>query len=154
MSGVKKVFPQLLKSLDEINVEATRYGIDVGLENRYYFGEMPNLEEFGIIFNMFDGGRLKYWHDVGHAHVQEVLFGVSQKVLLETLSDRLIGIHLHDVKGGYTDHNEPGCGEVDFDMVNSFLRPEVTHVIELNPRVEPENVRIGVEFLRRTGIIE
>lgn len=154
MSNVKPVFPQLLKSLEEINEEGVRHGIDIGLENRYYFGEMPNLEEFGIIFNRFDGGRLKYWHDVGHAHVQEVLFGVSQKVLLETLSDRLIGIHLHDVKDGYTDHNEPGFGDVDFDMVRYFLRPEVIRVVELNSRVEPEDVRKSVEFLTRTGIIE
>jgi len=154
MSNVKRVFPQLLKSLEEINEEAVRYGIDIGLENRYYFGEMPNLEEFGIIFNRFDGGRLKYWHDVGHAHVQEVLLGVSQKVLLETLSDRLIGIHLHDVKSGYTDHNEPGSGSVDFEMIKSFLRPDTIRVVELNARVEPENVRRSIEFLRQTGIIE
>ncbi len=32
MSGVKKVFPQLLKSLDEINAEAVRHGVDVGLD--------------------------------------------------------------------------------------------------------------------------
>lgn len=153
MSNVKTVFPQLLKSLEEINEEAVRFGIDVGLENRFYFGEMPNLEEFGIIFSRFDGGRLKYWHDVGHAHVQEVLFGVSQKVLLETFSERLIGVHLHDVKDGYTDHNEPGSGSIDFEMVKSFLAPNTIRVVELNSRVEAGDVIRSVEFLKNKGII-
>ena len=152
LSASRKNFDALLKSLDEINSAAVKIGIDVGLENRYYFAEYPNLEEFGIIFNLFGGGRLRYWHDTGHAHVQELLFGVPHKLMLETFSDSLLGVHLHDVKGGYTDHDEPGGGVVDFDMVKSYLNPDTIRVMELNPRVDPEGARRGIAFLRKKGI--
>ena len=151
LSASRKNFDSLLKSLDEINSAAVKIGIDIGLENRYYFAEYPNLEEFGIIFNLFGGGRLRYWHDTGHAHVQELLFGLPQRLMLETFQSELAGIHLHDVNG-YTDHDEPGSGEVDFDMVSSCLNPETIRVMELNPRVDPEGARRGLAFLRKKGI--
>ncbi len=145
---------QTLKSLDAINEAAVKRGIKVGLENRYYFREIPIFEEFGIIFNRFDGGNLFYWHDTGHAHTMETLFGIPHRKMLETFGDRLIGIHLHDVVNGYTDHNEPGCGEVDWDMVRGFLRPEVIRVMELNKRVPLEKAKEGIAFLRRKGLFD
>ena len=152
LTASRKNFDNLLKSLDEINELAVKSGIDIGLENRYYFGEYPNFEEFGIIFNRFGGGRLRYWHDSGHAHVNEVLFAMPQRLMLETFRDSLLGVHLHDVKNGYTDHNEPGCGSIDFDMINSYLSRDVIRVMEINPRVSPENAKRGVEFLKAKGI--
>lgn len=153
-AGARKHFPSLLKSLDEINREAVKLGVNVGLENRYYFHEFPLFEEFGVIFNRFDGGRLGYWHDTGHAHTLEILFGIPHRTLLETFGDRLIGIHLHDVVRGYTDHNEPGCGEVDFDMVAKYLRPDTIRVMELHKRITPDAARRGVEFLRSKNIFD
>ncbi len=154
LAAGRKNFDRLLKSLDEINEVAEKSGIDIGLENRYYFCEYPNLEEFGIIFNLFDGGRLRYWHDTGHAHVHEILFAVPQRLMLETFSGSLLGIHLHDVKDGYTDHNEPGCGGVDFDMIRSHLSRDVIRVMEIHPRVPPENAKRGVAFLKTKGIFD
>ncbi len=148
----KRNFGQALKSLDEINREAVRLGMSVGIENRYYLNEFPIFEELGIIFNMFDGGRLGYWHDVGHAHTMETLHGIPQEKMLETFSDNLVGMHLHDVINGYTDHNEPGCGAVDFDMVKRYVKDDTILVMELNHRVSPENARRGVAFLREKGI--
>ena len=154
LAASRKNFDQLLKSLDEINKVAGDAGIYIGLENRYYFAEYPNLEELGIILNRFGGGRLRYWHDTGHAHINEILFAVPQRLMLETFSDSLLGVHLHDVKDGYTDHNEPGCGSVDFDMVNSYLTPNVIRVMEINPRVSPENAKLGVEYLKAKNIFD
>lgn len=149
----QKSFDSLLKSLDEINSEAEKLRINVGLENRYYFAELPNIHEFGIIFNLFKGGRLRYWHDTGHAQVNETLFGVSHESLLKKFSTRLAGVHLHDVTG-YTDHQAPGGGEVDFDMVNSYLRRETIRVMEPNHLQEPTAVKRGIAFLRGKGIFE
>jgi len=148
----KRNFGQVLKSLDEINRRAVSLGINVGIENRYYLNEFPIFEEFGIIFNLFEGGRLGYWHDVGHAHTMDALYGIPHEKMLETFSGKLIGVHLHDVKNGYTDHNEPGCGEVDFDMVKRYLKEDTIRVMELNHRVAPEDARRGVSFLRGKGI--
>ena len=153
MAKSKRSFSQTLKSLEEINEEAVKLGINVGVENRYYFGEMPNIDEFGVIFNTFDGGRLYFWHDVGHAHVQEVLYGTPQRVMLETFGDRLIGMHLHDVQGGYTDHNEPGSGAVDFKMIKQYLKPDTIKVVELNQRVSQEELKRGIDYLADVGIL-
>lgn len=147
----KRSFDSLLKSLDEINEEAEKLQINVGLENRYYFAELPNIHEFGIIFNLFKGGKLRYWHDTGHAHVNETLFCVPHKLLLKKFSRQLAGVHLHDVTG-YTDHQAPGGGEVDFDMVNSYLHDETIRVMEPNQFQDIASVKRGIEFLRAKGI--
>lgn len=154
VAAARKPFEQTLKSLDAINQAAVKAGVKVALENRYYFREIPFFEEFGIIFNMFDGGNLYYWHDTGHAHTLQTLFGVPHRKLLETFGNRLIGIHLHDVTGGYTDHNEPGCGDVDWNMVKGFLKPETIRVMEINRRVPLMRAVEGVDFLRKKGIFD
>ena len=147
-----KNFDALLKSLDEINAEAEKLGIDVGLENRYYFFEFPDMNELKTIFSLFDGSKLGYWHDTGHAQVNETLFGISQEMLLKTFHNRLIGVHLHDVLNGYNDHNAPGCGTVDFDMVKSYLKPETIRVMEINQKVSPADAKNGITFLKDKGI--
>ena len=149
----EKSLPALLKSLEEINEEAIRRGVPVGLENRYYFREMPDSEEMDIILERFEGGNLWYWHDTGHAHAREVLFGLPQREMLETFSDRLLGVHLHDAVG-YTDHDEPGKGDIDFLMVKEFLGPRTLRVMELHPRVDVEGARRGIAFLREKGIFD
>ncbi len=154
VATARKPFEQTLKSLDAINQAAVKAGVKVALENRYYFREIPFFEEFGIIFNMFDGGNLHYWHDTGHAHTLQTLFGIPHRKMLETFGNRLIGIHLHDVTGGYTDHNEPGCGDVDWDMVKGFLKPHTIRVMEINRRVPLERAVEGVDFLRKKGIFD
>ncbi|MBI5177632.1 MAG: sugar phosphate isomerase/epimerase [Nitrospinae bacterium] len=149
----KKAFTSVLKSLEEINEEAVKRGVDVGIENRYYLNEFPFFEDFGVIFNLFEGGRLGYWHDAGHAHVMEFLYGIPHEKMLETYGHRLIGVHLHDVlPGGYTDHNEPGCGTVDFAMVKKYLKEDTIRVMELSHRVAPDAAKRGVEFLKTAGI--
>ena len=145
----KQNFQSLLKSLDEINREAEKLNIKVGLENRYYFFEFPDMEELKFIFNCFEGSNLAYWHDTGHAQVNENLFGVSQESLLKTFNYQLIGVHLHDVLNGYHDHYAPGCGKVDFDMVKSYLKTETIRVMELNQRVNMEDAKQGIDFLKK-----
>ncbi|MBF0275850.1 MAG: sugar phosphate isomerase/epimerase [Nitrospinae bacterium] len=148
----KRCYEQLLKSLIVINHEAMVRGIMVGLENRYHFHEMPGVQEFKDLLNAFHGGNIGYWHDTGHAHAQETLYDIPQKELLENFSDKLIGIHLHDVVKGYKDHQEPGCGEIDFTMVKSFLQQDTIRVVELNQTVSLKKAKQGVSFLKKMGI--
>ena len=148
----KKSFQSLLKSLDEINKEAEKLNIKVGLENRYYFFEFPDMEELKFIFNRFEGSKLAYWHDTGHAQVNENLFGVSQESLLKTFNDQLIGVHLHDVLNGHHDHYAPGCGMVDFGIVMRYLKTETIRVMELNQRVNLEEAKQGIDFLKNKKI--
>jgi sugar phosphate isomerase/epimerase len=132
-------------SLDRLLNVAQKYGVTLGLENRYHYFEIPDSEEFSILFAEFEGAPIGYWHDTGHAHAQEVLRVVRQAELLETHSDSLIGIHLHDA-AGLNDHLAPGNGEIDFEILKPYLKTGPAVVIELAPGTEDADVRQAVAF--------
>ena len=52
---------------------AFHLGILIGAENRYTYNQIPFADEFEIIFREFDGGNVRYWHDVGHAEISHRL---------------------------------------------------------------------------------
>ena len=140
----------MLLSMDEIQKAAERYGVDVGIENRYSFEECPNFDEMGVIFEKFGGGRIGYWHDVGHAKVQENLGIVGTKELLDAYGKLLVGVHLHDVNG-YSDHHVPGIGGVDFDLLKKYLKKDTIKILEIHPRETEKDLMDGVDFLKNMG---
>lgn len=144
-------FNFLLQSLDKVLREGERYGIKIGIENRYYFREYPDFDEIGYILDKFEGALLGYWHDVGHAKVNENLGIIGANTYLEAYGEKLLGMHLHDVKG-YTDHIAPGSGDLDFDSLKKYLKPETLKIIEVHPKVDRESLVNGIEFLRTKGI--
>ncbi|OHC04291.1 MAG: hypothetical protein A3H23_07535 [Planctomycetes bacterium RIFCSPLOWO2_12_FULL_40_19] len=146
-----KTLDMMLLSMDEIQKAAEKYDVDVGIENRYYFRECPNFEEMGVIFDEFGNGRIGYWHDVGHAKVQENLGIVGTKDLLDAYGKYLVGVHLHDVKG-YSDHRVPGIGEVDFDLLKKYLKKDTIKILEIHPRETEKDLMDGVDFLKGIGL--
>ena len=136
----RKNLDAVLFSLEKLHREAEKQGVFLGIENRYYFHEIPNFEEIGIILREFEGGRVLYWHDVGHARVQENLGICRQNDLLETYSGQMVGTHLHDIKG-LDDHLAPGQGEMDFEEIKPFLKPDMIRIIEVHPKVDRESLR-------------
>ena len=66
---------------------------------------------------------------------------------LEAMSGRLAGFHLHDVSVEGRDHQVPGTGLVDFQMIARFVRPEHTLVLELSPKLTAEEVRQSREAI-------
>ncbi len=141
----------MLLSMDEIQKAAEKYDVNVGIENRYYFRECPNFDEMGVIFKKLGGGRIGYWHDVGHAKVQENLGIVGTKELLDAYGKLLVGVHLHDVTG-YIDHQVPGTGEVDFDLLKKYLKKDTIKILEIHPRETEEDLMDGVDFLKNMGL--
>jgi sugar phosphate isomerase/epimerase len=95
----RKNLDAVLRSLEKLNKEAEKKGVSLGIENRYHFHEIPDFEEIGLILKTFQGGHIRYWHDVGHARVQENLGIIGHNDLLKAYSEQMIGIHLHDVRG-------------------------------------------------------
>ena len=144
-----KTLDMMLLSMDEIQKAAEKYDVDVGIENRYYFRECPNFEEMGVIFDEFGNGRIGYWHDVGHAKVQENLGIVGTKDLLDAYGKYLVGVH--DVKG-YSDHRVPGIGEVDFDLLKKYLKKDTIKILEIHPRETEKDLMDGVDFLKGIGL--
>ncbi|MBW1678779.1 MAG: sugar phosphate isomerase/epimerase [Deltaproteobacteria bacterium] len=137
-------------SLEKLNREAEKQNICLGVENRYYFHEIPNCEEIGMILRKFAGSKIFYWHDVGHGHVQERLRMQSHQELLKTYAPYILGAHLHDANG-YTDHESPGKGEVDFGWIKGYLKDETVKILEIHPRVSFEEIQKGFLFLRNLG---
>jgi sugar phosphate isomerase/epimerase len=147
------VFDQLLKSLEEINEHADRLGVLVGVENRYYMEELPNFDEFRLIFDRMKGSNIRYWHDTGHAQVQENLGVTPHEAYLAEFSGLLIGVHLHDVKG-YSDHSPPPMNtsdSVDFEMVKMYLKPDTIRILELKESVSAESAGAGLSWLSANG---
>ncbi|MGD9249386.1 MAG: TIM barrel protein [Desulfobacteraceae bacterium] len=135
----------LLFSLDRLLPVAEKYGVVMGLENRYHYFEIPDRDEFEMIFKTFDGAPVGYWHDTGHAHAQEMLGIVSQSALLEVHGYRLAGLHLHDAKG-LDDHLAPGLGQIEFGCLKGLLDPQRPLVIELAPGTSQQDVSRAVAF--------
>ena len=137
----------LLDSLDRLLPVAEKQGVLLGLENRYHYHELPGLDDFSAIFANFKGAPIGYWHDTGHAHANEALGLIPRGSLLQSYSDQLIGVHLHDAIG-LDDHIPPGSGEIDFKALKPFLKTDTIKVIELRPGILESKVSEGLRFIR------
>jgi len=139
----------LLKSLKEVIPYALESGVKTAIETRYYYREIPLMEEFEEIFSHFKPGELFYWHDAGHAEVFERLGLARHKEFLEKFSNRLIGIHLHDIIDHIKDHNAPGAGTFDFNILKPYMRKDTIKVIEAHKPATADDILRGVEYLER-----
>lgn len=143
----KGCLDNVIRSLKELAPFAADLGVAIGIENRYYYREIPTIDELGEIFGRFRKGELYYWHDTGHAEVFDRLGLSSHKELLRRFSDRLIGMHLHDIIGPMTDHLPPGTGTFDFSTVKPYIRPGTILVMEVHGPASPEELRRGADHL-------
>jgi sugar phosphate isomerase/epimerase len=135
----QKNFDAVLKALDKLVIPAEKYGVFLGVENRFYPHEIPDLEEIKIILKEFEGSNIRYWHDIGHAVVQERLGICPQKDLIINFLDDMIGIHIHDVKG-IEDHLAPGEGELNLGDILKDIKKEVIKVLEVHKKAKKENL--------------
>jgi sugar phosphate isomerase/epimerase len=147
-SKMQKNVDAVLKSLETLNGEAERLGVYLGIENRSHFHEIPNYEEIGMILQEFDGGRVRYWHDVGHASVQENMGICRQMTLLHDYAHAMAGIHLHDIRG-IEDHLAPGQGDIDFSQFRPFLKPDTIKILEIHPKSNREAVEKGRRIIEK-----
>jgi sugar phosphate isomerase/epimerase len=141
------------KSLRELLEYASRLGICLGLENRYHFMDIPTLDEMQVLLELADSDRLGFWYDVGHAQAMHQLGFYPHEQWLSRYASRMVGVHLHDVRG-LNDHFSPGMGEVDFDMVASYLPSQALRTFELSPINTPEQVQAGLKYLIEKGCVK
>ncbi len=145
-----KFMDALLLSLDRLLNAAGKHDVRLALENRNLYHELPGPEEFAEIFREFNGAPLGYWHDTGHAQVNQELTLTGQETLLQRYGDHLLGMHLHDASG-HRDHLVPGRGGVDFAGISSSLKDDLPCVLELQPGCSEQQVMEGLAFLREQG---
>jgi len=139
-------------SLDRLNHEAEKRGILLGVENRYYYHQIPDFGEVGLILDHFLGGSIRYWHDVGHAHVLERLGIIEPGSLLSSYGCHIGGIHIHDALGT-DDHWAPGAGEIDFMGQADWLRSTPIKILEVHKKSNRFEVVKGMDMLKEIGIV-
>ncbi|MFO7773491.1 MAG: TIM barrel protein [Dehalococcoidia bacterium] len=152
---ISRVAPYLdaaRESLRELGEYARQKGIMLGLETRFHFHEIPNIDEMAELLNEVPGPSVGYWHDVGHAEVQERLGFSLHEEWLSRFEHRMIGIHLHAVLG-ISDHQAPGQGEMNWAMVAKYLPPGIIKVCEIGPWNDEEQVQGVVNHLRKQRIV-
>ena len=142
----------LRRSLDEMIPCAKARGVRLGLENRPIC-EVPNWEDMGQVLSWCPPDTVGYWHDTGHAQVQENLGITPHADWLRAYGRRLVGLHLHDAVGCQV-HCAPGAGSVDWAGLAPLAAACGDHVVrtvEVNHAVSEQALRAGVEHLRSTG---
>lgn len=138
---------RVLSNLDHMVPIAKEKGLTIGAEVREKCVELPFDTDFPELFEKFPAGSgLDYWHDVGHAHLKEKMGLIDHEEHLELLGHRLAGFHVHDVSG-FKDHQPPGTGEINFEMVARFMKPGHLLVLELHPRLSPNEIVEARYFL-------
>jgi sugar phosphate isomerase/epimerase len=147
----RELLSPALRSLETLANEALKRGILLGVENRYNLHDFPSVDEFEILFTEFEGGPVRYWHDIGHATAQENLGLLKKGELLDRFGRILAGVHLHGCRG-YKDHYAPGTGDEDIGFLKKFLRPDTICVVETHSRASREELIEGLAFLRKQGI--
>jgi sugar phosphate isomerase/epimerase len=136
---------EMLRRLVE---HAARLGIKLGVENREGVEEIPLEEDFPWLMREFDTPWVGYWHDTGHAQIKENLGLINHVIHLESMADRLLGCHVHDVQFPASDHHPPGEGMIDFSSLAPFVKSQHLKVFELAPGVPVEDLRTGMAHLK------
>ncbi|MFA5004684.1 MAG: sugar phosphate isomerase/epimerase family protein [Candidatus Omnitrophota bacterium] len=135
-----------LKSLDQLNKHAKEQNILLGVETRFYHREIPSFDELKVILDKFEYSQIFYWHDTGHAQLMENLGFTRHKDFLDLGSDRLIGVHLHDISS-CRDHLAPGQGALDFSILNDYLKTDTIKVIEAHAPAIGLDIIKGRQYL-------
>lgn len=147
----KKAIARIKKSYAEVIPLAQERGLCLCLENREGLEEMPiDVDYPDFLAALPEPEHVAYWHDTGHARIKHQMGLLDHREHLSAMADRLAGFHLHDVTEEGRDHQVPGTGTIDFNMVREFVRPEHTLVLELSPRLATEEVVASRDYICET----
>lgn len=136
----------LLRSMHEIVDFAKETGLLLGLENRFHYYELPIYDEMKLLLEEFSQPWVGWQLDIGHLQVMSELGLMSFPGWLETFGKRIIGTHLHDVRG-ITDHRAPGTGEVNFELVAAHLPSWAQRTLEVDKSQTFEEMQCGLKYL-------
>lgn len=119
----------------------------LGIENREGILELPLDADYTDFIKSLDTPHIQAWHDTGHGEIKRRLGLLDPFAQLESVADHMVGFHLHDVNEEGRDHQEIGTGTIDFHRLAEFFRPHQLLILELSPRLKPEQVSRSREAL-------
>ncbi len=138
------------RSVLELADHAAGLGIRLGLENRYHYLEIPQPDELEQLLTMGCGDVVGYWHDVGHSEAMERLGFGTHEDWLRRFDQCIVGVHLHDIVG-IQDHQAPGRGTMDWDLVARHLPGSALRTCEFQSFNSPREVAAGLTLLKEKG---
>jgi sugar phosphate isomerase/epimerase len=141
------------KSLQELSKYSRQKGIMLGLETRFHFNEIPDMDEMAGLLDEVSERLAGYWHDVGHAEVQQQLGFSFHEEWLSRFKDRMVGIHLHDICD-ISDHHAPGNGNMNWEMIAKHLPQGIVRVCEIGEWNGEEQMQGVIKFLQKKGILD
>jgi sugar phosphate isomerase/epimerase len=141
----------VIRSLSDLLPFAEEAGVTLCVENRYFYHQIALTEDIQRIKSEIPSPWVRYWHDIGHAHVMEVLGFESHLEALDRLKGHLFGLHIHD-SNFVADHTSPGTGEIDFVPIFERAPAEALKVLELARSVTEKEIRDGVDYLERLRV--
>lgn len=145
-----KLTPPHLEKVLESMAELIRYcrdtGIELAVENRYHYYDIPILDEMQCLLDICDEAWYGYQYDSGHAHTLDVLGLCIHEEWLSRYGNRMIGAHLHDAIG-IKDHQMPGSGDIDFSMAAAYIPITAYRTLEVSPTLSTNDLRKSLEFL-------
>ena len=136
---------QLLKSLAAVCPDFPT--LRFGLESRYHFYSLPDIDELDYVLDRLSLDNVGYWHDCGHAQVQENLGLCRHEDWLQRYGDRLIGVHLHGMGDLIHDHFAPAAGNMPFEMIGRYLNDDTVRVLELANFNDLDSIIAGRDYL-------
>lgn len=139
------------QSIIELAEYAGERNITLGLENRYYYFEIPLPDELENLLNL-GFKNVGFWYDVGHAETLDKLGFFPHEAWLRRFGAKIVGVHLHDVLG-IDDHQAAGSGQIDWDMVARYLPADAHRTCEFQNFNSPDQVRAGVRWLVEKGLV-
>jgi sugar phosphate isomerase/epimerase len=126
--------------------------VTLGLESRLSYHQFPLPQEAVDLLAPYPPEVAGYWHDVGHGEVLHRLGLVELASWFELLGDRLVGTHLHDVRG-LTDHRAPGNGDVDLAWLAARIPAHVPRTFEIDQHEPDAEVAHGLVLARNAGML-
>lgn len=140
-----------LRSLNDLLPHAEEAGIVLGIENRYYYHQVPLPEEILGLLDRMGSPFLRYWHDIGHAHVMQALGFMNHRDILDLLADRLFGVHIHDAVF-IRDHRAPGTGEIPLESLLRRIPNEAIKIVEVSSGVSRDDIIRSASLLEALGL--
>ncbi|MBN2582618.1 MAG: sugar phosphate isomerase/epimerase [Planctomycetes bacterium] len=124
----------------------------IGLETPYNSIDFPLPHELEHMWREIGSDCVGYWHDMGHAHMQQLFSDVSELSWFDRYGDRVLGVHLHDAIGT-SDHRPPGTGELPLaEVARRVAHRDIPCVIEVGTNYDTEDMLAAREFLESLGL--